>query len=205
VKTQYSFKKAAQILFRNLFHVERGIIFELDLTKKGKPAKAKIPLGFRWGTKNDILSMDRKRFGYGMRGKRYSINRLEKGDKFVVAIVDGLITGYGWVMFGEIELTKVWHKKLPAEKACLYKEFVQEPYRNMGINRARRTVVLDYLKQKGYKTAYIISFTRNAASVRSIKASGFQPIGRFYSLTLLGVEIPYIGKELLGHLRRALE
>ncbi len=193
--------KKGKVLGKLLFSVSREVVFGLDLHIAPENLQLPEEFSLRWATRRDILAMDKKHHGYGRRGKRYSLRRLEKGDRCLIVEVHDRVVGYGWVMFEEMELGQIWHITLPKGKAYLYKEFVTSPFRGRGLNHLRRNFLLAYLWNKGCRTVYISTSGDNRSSIRSIRKSGFHKVGCYLKLRLFGFELPFVAPKLLNLLK----
>jgi 4-hydroxy-tetrahydrodipicolinate reductase len=60
----------------------------------------------------DIEEMDERLYDYSKNAKQYSIDRLEKGDRCILALYNDKIIGYIWVMRDTMEITQFKHISL---------------------------------------------------------------------------------------------
>jgi len=194
-------KKAIVVLSIYVCRINKLIIYELDLEKPIKKIKPKIHLTFRLAEAKDIQAMDKENYDYSQRTKKYAYERLDKGDRCLLALHKDKIVGYVWIMNGNMELSQFNHIPLPWNKSYIYRSFVLEKFRGMRIVNAMGAYISNELRKenKRYKIA-TISVT-NKSSIRAFDRVGYEKIGHILQFRFLGLKYDYISKEDLKYLQ----
>lgn len=196
------FKKTLGFFAYNTFHMTTLIIFELDLEKDDKKMEPKIKLSFRMASKEDIDTLDKKRHNMSQKMKKYSRERLEKGDKCVLALYNKEVIGYSWAMKGSMELSQFNHIPIPEKKVYLYNAFVVNEFRGNRVNSAMRRYLTDNILKNEGKTTIIGTIAKNnIPSLKSAKRMGPKKVGKLIQLRILGLRYEYISKKDLQHLQ----
>lgn len=200
-KVSLFLKKLFKVFAFNLFHIEREIIYELDLTKDIRPVQATIPLKLRWGTEEDILAMD-KDHEYDEKAKRYTIKRLKIGDKLLFLTHGEKIVGYHLMMKGAMELSSSQILKLSPKKIYLYKGFVVKFHRGMKIIDHLIYETAIHLKSHSFEKLIMTVSEKNHPMLRVMKKLAWKPVGRIVLFRALGFEIPYVPRKTLKLLKQ---
>jgi len=203
--THYTFFHFLAKLFKfiafNFFYIEKEVIFELDLTQNCKPVKATIPLEFKWGTEKDILLMDKKKYEYARKGKRYVLERMKKGDELMLVLYGNKIAGYHLVMKGAMELAAAKILDLPLTKAYLYKGFVEKSFRGKRIIDHFIYLTAEGLKKRGFKKLIMAVSRNNFPMLKVIERMAFNPIGSITLVKILGYTMPFVSRKTLFALK----
>jgi GNAT superfamily N-acetyltransferase len=194
-------KKFIRIAFVNMFYLDRKIIFEVDLKNETAPKQSIIPIKFQWGTKEDILAMDKKTYRYNEKGKKYSIERMKKGDKILLAIHNSRVIGYQAFMSGAMELTPARHLKLPPLTIYFYKGFVVREARNKGVMDNMLGFIIKVLKQEHYDKGIGVVLMQNKPMLKVMNNLGFKPLGTILLFRFFGYETPVISGKTLRFLK----
>jgi len=186
----------------NVFGISQSIIFELDLKNPDSKRVTNLEITLKIATKEDIKKMDKKLYNYNKKGKKYSIERLEKGDKCVLAIHKGQVIGYLWTMKDTMELSQFNHIPLSKNRAYTYKSFVLKDFRGKRIHGSMYNYLCDLLKKEGKEFVISVINTNNKASLKtksSIKY--YKKIGKIINLNFFGLKYDYIKKKDLSYLQ----
>jgi len=194
-------KKSLRRVALNLFHLEKEIIYRLDLKDELKPFEAGIEIELKTGTVEDLDAMDEKALEFDEKGKRYVLGRMKKGDDFILVMHEGKIVGYHLVMKGAMEFSMRKIVNLPPTWVYLYKGFVRKNYRGKGIIRYLIYDTAVSLKKKGFKTLIMTVSVKNLPMLRVIEKMKFRPLGTISLIRFLGVEIPFVSKRTIKALK----
>ena len=123
------FIKILRYFFTKTIYFKKRIIFELDLETSIPKISSPLKLSFRLAKNKDIESMDEEHYGYSKKGKKYSKDRLLKGDKCVLILHNNKIIGYSWIMKDLMELSKFKHIRLSKDRVYTYKGWVLKKFR----------------------------------------------------------------------------
>ncbi len=175
------------------------IIYELDLNKALSRNKNKN-LSFRFANFDDIKKFNYNKYAYDKNAREYAIEKLRKGDKCLLAVYNGEVVGYFWLMNGEMELSQYNHIPLQDHKAYLYRAFVIEPFRGQRILWAMHSYYHEFLKaQDKTKVLEIISIW-NKASIKAHTKIGMKPIGMIMQIRFFGFAHDCISKATLRNI-----
>ena len=152
--------------------------------QESKPAQAHI--NFQIHDSSDVLEIIDQINPLNEQARRFARHRLDAGDKAVIAYDSGLPVFYGWLMFGEIEMTYGVFLPMPEGIAFAYNLFTASSHRRRGLMTGFYDFARDYLKSRKYDTLYVGISTRNNASISAHLKNGFEKNGYFYTLKLLG-------------------
>jgi len=193
--------KVIRYIKRNYFSVSKTIIFELNLDRPGLNSFTELDLYFRLATGEDILSMDKENYDYDEKAKQYFINRLEKGDRCILALHRNKIISYLWVMNGLMELTEYRHIILSNNRAFSYKEFVLEEYRGKRVHSTIYAYLANMLKNEG--KCYVVSTVDadNKLSLMTRSRSNFKVIGNIIRIRFFGFSYDYLKKKYILYLQ----
>lgn len=196
------FLKVLRYIKNNIFGISKGIIFELDLEKVYPKVATGLELSFRLASEKDIGSMDKKRYDYDEQSKEYAKNRLAKGDSCILALHNGKIIGYLWVMRDHMELATDKLLLLPKNKAYTYKGFVLNEYRGKRIHAAMYARVVDMLKKEGKRFVFSAVDTKNKPALKTKlkNRADYEIIGTLVHIKFFGLKFDYIKKKDLPHI-----
>ena len=134
--------------------------------------------------------------------KKHSKERLEKGDKCVLAIHNDEIVGYSWAMKDAMELSQFNLIPLPENKVYLYNAFVVEEFRGKRVNGAMRQYFDNILINEG-KTTIVATISKyNKPSIKSAERMDPKKIGKVTQIRFFGLKYDYISKKDLKLLHR---
>ncbi len=185
----------------NLFHMEKEVIYVLDLRMDFSPVEAGIDVGFRKGTVEDINALEEKTFEFDKKGKKYVLDRLDKGDDFILVTHGGRVVGYHLVMKGAMEFSMRKIFKLSSTQAYLYKGYVVKSFRGKGIIGALILDTAFFLKKEGFEELFVTVSVNNFPMLRVIGKMNFRPVGAITLVRILGIEIPFVSKKTIKGLR----
>ena len=196
-------KKITIAILSKLFWIEKIILYELDLEKNLNIALPTIDVDFRLATRKDIENLDNEEYGFEPIDKKYSLKRLEKGDKCVLAIHNKEIIGYISTMYGEMELSRVKHISLPNNKLYSYNGFVKKEFRGNRIHSGMFYHINDLGRKNGKKYGISAVFSRNkpAIKAKTRQKDIFRVIGKIKQITIFGKDFVLINKKYLEDLR----
>lgn len=188
-------------LLTHSFFVNKLIIFEYDLENQVKFNPSPINLSFRFCQKKDIDSMDNDLYGYNEQGKNYSKNQFDKGDRCILAINDGRIVGYVWIMKDHLELSINNNIQISGKRSYIYKGFVLYEFRGKRILSSMDKYVFDLLKDEGKKFVVTTVSIYNTPSLQARERSGFRRVGEVIQIRFLGLQYDYISREGFNYLQ----
>jgi len=198
----FFFLKVLKYINANICGISKKFIFELDLEKSYPKVTTKLELSFRWASEKDIYLMDEEHYDYDEKSKQYTKDRLAKGDRCILALHNGRIIGYLWVMGGHMELVPYKLILLPKNKAYTYKEFVLKEYRGKRIHAAMYAYIVDMLKKEGKR--FVISAVdidnKPALKSKSRDRGKYEIIGTLVHIRFFGLKFDYIKKKDLPHI-----
>ena len=188
-------------LYKILF-IDTMIIVEIDLKKPVKKIVPQIELSFRLASEEDIDFMEEKRHMMSQKRKKHSKDRLQKGDKCVLAMHNGDIVGYLWEMKDAMELSQFNLISLPENKVYLYNSYVVKEFRGKRVNAAMRQYFDDLLIDEG-KTSIVATISKNnEPSLKSVARMDAEKIGKIVQIRFLGLKYDYISKKTLKNLQK---
>ena len=194
-------KKSVEFIATRIFTIRRVIIFELDLEEPVKKVDCQINVFLRLASKSDIESMNKEDFDYDQKGKKYSRERLKRGDRCILALHNDQIIGYVWVMEGQMELSIDNHVPLPKNKAYAYKGFVAEQYRGKRVLNYIDKFLIEKLKKDHKKCLLTTVDINNTQAVKAKVRMGFKKAGTVIQFKILGQEHDYISRKDLLYLQ----
>lgn len=189
----------------NIFSISKVIIFELDLEKKYPKVTIEQELSFRLASEKDINSLDKKHYGYDKKSKEYAKDRLAKGDRCILALHNGKIVGYLWVMRDHMELATNKLLSLPKNKAYTYKGFVINDYRGKRIHAAMYARIVNMLKKEGkrFVLSAVDSKNKSALKTKLKNRADYEKIGTLVHIKFFGLKHEYIKKKDLPNILKS--
>ena len=194
-------KKLPGFLARNIFSMEKEIIFELDLSGSLKAVEATIPLRLSWGTERDVLGMDEENYEYDRKGKKYVLKRMKRGDELMLVSHGGKVVGYHLVMKGAMELATSRIIDLPSTKIYLYKGFVEKSFRGKRIIDYLIYITAEDFKKRGFKKLITVVSVKNFPMLKVIERMEFKPVGMITLVKILGYTVPFVSKKTFSTLK----
>ena len=195
------FINSMEFFRENIFNIEKLKIFELNLENPIKEIFPQIEFTIRLGSKKDIDSMDLINYRYDFAGIQYSKDRLEKGDKFILAEKDGKIIGYTWVMENLMELSIYNHISLPNKRVYYYKNFVLKEFRRKRVLNAIDNYVINMLRKDKKKYLVTTVAVKNKPAIKARERIGFKRIGKIVHFRFFGLKYDFIPKKDLNYLQ----
>lgn len=196
------FFRVIRFIKKNIFGVFRANIFQYDIENPGKKIESDLDLSFRLATKEDIAAMDEEHYDYDEKAREYSIDRLEKGDRCILAVYNNKIVGYLWSMRDTMELTQFKHIPLAKNRASSYKGFVLTDFRGKRIHPAMYNYLISILKKDGKR--YIVSMVDldNKSSIKTKQRGNYKVIGEIVHVRLFGFKYDFIKKQTIEYLQK---
>jgi L-amino acid N-acyltransferase YncA len=188
-------------LLINTFFINKLIIFELDIENPKKIIPSPINLSFRICKKKDIDLMDNEFYDYNEKGKKYSKNQFDKGDRCILAINNDRIIGYVWIMKNHMELSVYNHIPISTKRSYIYKGFVLKEFRGKRVLNAIDKYIIDLLNEDGKKFIVTTVSIYNKHSIRARERLGFKRVGKIIQMRFLGLKYDYIPKKELKYLQ----
>ena len=195
-------RKAIKLMAFNIFRVRRVIIYELALENHEGKILPEIEISFRPARRADIESMSVELFGYNHKATQYSLERLDQGDECILAVHNGLIAGYVWIMKDSMELSQFRHIRVPKDKAYIYNGFVLKEFRGKRILNALDGYVIEKLKREGKKFLIATVAHDNKPPIKAQERIGFKKVGEIIGLKALGYQYSYIPKKSLDYITK---
>lgn len=195
------FLKVLRYIRKNICGITKAIIFELDLEHPVPKIATKLELSFRMATKKDIDSMDDERYGYDQSAKQYSRDRLAKGDSCVLALFNGKIIGYVWIMKDHIDISKFNYISLSKKRVSTYNAFVLKEFRGKRVRNAMNVYLIDIIRKSGKRFVVCVVDKDNKASIKCVERAGFKRIGCVNQFRFFGLKHDYMKKRDLSHLQ----
>ena len=199
-KKDFLFSKIKDALFR-VFFINKLIIFEINIENPKKIPPSKIDLSFKICKKNEIDLILKYEYNYNNRGKKYSKNRLDKGDRCVLAIYKRKIIGYAWIMKNKMELSIYNLIPISKKRVYIYKGFVLKKFRGKRILNAIDNYIIKLLNKEGKKFIVTTVGKNNKHSIKARERLGFKRIGKIIQIRFFGLKYDYISKKDLKYLQ----
>ena len=193
--------KTIRYINSSICGISKTIIYEYDLETPIPKIPIDLDLSFRLASKKDIDSMDEEHYGYDRDGKKYSKNRLKKGDKCILALYNKKIVGYIWFMYDNMELSEYKLVPLSKNKAYSYKGFVMEKHRGKKIHWAMYRFLIDLVKKEGKR--YILSGidSDNKPAIKIKEKDVYKKIGNIIHFRFFGLRYDFIKKGVLKYIQ----
>ena len=186
---------------RNFLGISKAFIFELDLETPRQKICTNLDVSFRLAIKKDIDAMDEEHYDYNKNTKQYSIDRLAKGDRCILALYNNKIIGYLWAMRNTMELLQSKYISLSKNRVYSYKEFVLKEFRGKRVQGAMYSYLIDMLKKDGKQFVVSTVDSDNKISLKIKNRDGFKIIGNLYHIRFFGLKYEYVKKKNLIYLQ----
>lgn len=168
-----------------LFQPQRKIVFSARLEELRDTA-ASIDVEFRYATREDLLGLDGAEYGYSETARQFGMERMAAGDRMVLGIHGGKVVYFGWLMFGQMDLSFRNYYSLSRRTAYAYKLYTHPQYRGKKICPAFYAHLKRTLPGQGYERVMCWVASSNEASIRTHKSAGLKEAGSFWQLRVLG-------------------
>lgn len=195
--------KTIKYVNKNILGVLKAYIFEFDFENPGPPTNSLINLSFKIATEKDIMNLDEELYDYYPNAKKYSQERLKKGDRCILALHNGKIVGYLWTMADStMEVAQSKYIKISENRTYSYKGFVLKEYRGMRIHGEMYAYLIGLLKKDGKR--YVISTvdTDNKPSLKTKRGGGYKMVGSIIHIRFFGLKIDYMNKKYKKYLQK---
>ena len=197
------FLKVLRYIRKNICGITKAIIFELDLEKSFPRITSELELSFRMAIKKDIDAMDEEHYGYDLKRKQFSKERLEKGDGCVLALYNGKIVGYVWTMNDHIDISKFNYIPISKNRISIYNVFVLKEFRGKRVWNAFDVYYFDIFRKAKKRFVLCVVDKDNKASIKSRERAGFKRIENVYQFRFFGLKHDYIKKKALLYLQNS--
>lgn len=199
----FFFLKVLRYINTNICGISKAIIFEFDLEKSVPVISTQIDFSIRRATEKDIDSMDEDHYEYDLKGKQYSKERFAKGDKCYLALHNGRIIGYVWVMKDHMELSQFNYIPLSKKRAYVYKCFVLKEYRGKRVEGAMYTYLTDMLRKDGKRFVVLAIGINNKPALKTKERDEYKIIGNLIHFKFFGLKYDYIKKTTRSYLQES--
>ena len=186
---------------KNICGISKAIIFELDLENPGLKTVTDLDLSFRLATKKDIDAMDKEHYDYDKSAKQYTMDRLAKGDRCILALHNNKIIGYLWTMRDTMELTQFKHISLSKNRDYSYKEFVLKEFRGKRVHGSMYAYLIDMLKKDGKRFVVTAVDTYNKSALKIKRRGRYKTIGNIIYIRFFRLKYDYVKKKNLIYLQ----
>jgi hypothetical protein len=177
-------------------------IYETNLEKSVPNIVSDLNLSFRKATKKDIDSMDAEHYDYDLKEKQFFKEQLAKGSICILAIQNGKIIGYEWVMNNnQMELSEFNIITMSKKRVYGFKGFTIKECRGKRVQNALNIYLLNMLKKAGIKFFVATIDINNKPMIKSIERAGYKRIGYIIKFRFLGLKYDYIKKKDLLYLQ----
>lgn len=193
-------KKSIKYLCRKVISIRTVHIIEFEISKKKEPDK-KLDILFKWALPTDIESMDKINYDYDDSAKKYSIMRLNEGDRCILALCEGKIVGYIWLMKTKMEILDNTLMDISDEKAYIYRVFVHSDYRGNRILERMEAYGMAVLEKEGKKIAIEIVGKDKKESLKSHRRTGWKIVGNILQVSCLICRYKYINHKTKEYLQ----
>lgn len=207
VRLRHRAGKVRAFLDEHAFGVSRSIVFEAaccsrhsllyEASRDGQArAKTGPQIAFRFGDVSDVLAFTPDAHEYGDAEKRFSMERLKRGDSLLIGESGGQTVFYAWLMLGKMDLDMNIEVPLVREAAYSYKVFTVEGARGTGVCSAYYRHIKQWLQQLNYSRLVCRIAPGNAPSIRAHARAGFRSCGRLWTFRTPGHELFYADARL---------
>jgi len=195
------FKKISKFIVYKIIFIQNFIIFELNLENFVNKIETQIELDLKIATEKDIDSIIEEYYNYDEFGRQYLKNQQQKGDKCVIAIKNGKIIGYVWIMKGHMELSPFNHIQISNNKTYIYNGFVLKSYRGKRVLNAIDLYIINMLIKDNKKFIITTVATNNKPPIKARERIGFKRIGKITQFRIFGLRYDHISKKDLIYLQ----
>jgi RimJ/RimL family protein N-acetyltransferase len=105
------------------------------------------------------------------------LSDMQNGHILVAAFLDNQWVGYNWISLKPIEVEEA-ERIIHFDGAYLYRAYVKEEYRQMGVMNKIVYFTLNQVKNKyGKNEAYAITETANIPTIKALEKNGYSKVG----------------------------
>lgn len=185
-------KKVFEVLKSMVFQYKLELIFELKL-EDFVPISSKIELVHRKATWDDIEALlAAGDYSIDYDDTEYIKERLSKGGETYLAVHNGKIAGYNWIMKGEMELSPRKLMKISPDRCYLYNGFVRDEYRGQRVINSVHTFIVKDLMEHNFKGLITTINSKNESSLKTGERTGFRKVGSIHQFKVLGFGFNFI-------------
>jgi hypothetical protein len=182
--------------------LRRKIVFEASLDEiRWIPARIRVQ--FRFGDLADLARLSPDFHQYDATAKRYSLERLEAGDRLILGETGRQVAFYGWIMRGHIDLGVRKLFPVGPDTVASYRLFTVESQRGNKLCSAYYAFLEEELRRQGVRR--IVSWVdgHNRSSLRVHDGVGFRRLGAIWHLRLLGSSFFFVPRITGARLRNS--
>lgn len=187
---------------KNILGVTKTFIYEFDLNNPVPKITSEVDISFRLATKKDIDLMDDENYCYDEKGKKYAEERLKKGDSCVLTLYNGMIIGYIWVGYDQLDISIFNLISLSKNRVSTYNYLTLKEFRGKRVNNSMDDYINNIVRK--VKKRYILDIIdkENKTSAKTRKRAGYKIIGYIIQLRFFSLKYDYIDKKLLSYLQK---
>jgi len=196
------FSKLFRYIRKNIFGVTKAYIYELDLNDPVPKITSELDISFRLATKKDIDLMDEENYCYNESRKKYAEERLKKGDNCALALYNGMIIGYIWVRYDQLDTSIFNLISLSKNRVSTYNYLTLKEFRGKRVNNSMDDYINNIVRKAGKRYILAIVDKDNKASAKTRERAGYKIIGYVNQLRFFGLKYDCIDKKLLSYLQK---
>ena len=196
------FSKTLRYIRKNIVGVTKVFIYEFDLNNITFKINSGLDIFIRLATEKDIDLMDYENYNYDENVKKYAKERLEKGDTCILALYNGKLIGYVWIMYDLLEISKFNLISLSKNRGSFYNIFILKELRGKRIANSLDYYINDMLRKSGKRYIVILVDKDNIASIKNRERAGYKKIGYINQFRFFGLKYDYLDKKLLLYLQK---
>jgi hypothetical protein len=171
--------------------LRRKIIFEASLDEvRWIPARTRVH--FRFGDLADLARLSPDFHQYDAEAKRYSLERLQAGDRLILGETGRQVAFYGWIMSGRIDLGVRKLFPVGPDTVASYRLFTVESQRGNKLCSAYYAFLEQELRKQGVRRIVSWVDAHNRSSLRVHDGVGFRRIGAIWHLRVLGHSLFFV-------------
>ncbi|MEI6259619.1 MAG: hypothetical protein WCR46_06915 [Deltaproteobacteria bacterium] len=160
-----------------------------------------IAVEYRFGDSYDIKQLNIEDHEYDAEAMKFSLDRLENGDRVILGFFQGNPIFYIWLMFQTMDIDYRKYIPISFNRVYAYKGFTVQQYRGKHVLAGSYRYISDCMKQGGYDKVIASIDSRNLLSLKSTIHVGYRPIGHICKIQFIKHRFCYMGK----HLRHWIE
>lgn len=173
----YQSKGFWKTLLRSLVWVsyrkDENLFFEIDLLAFSPPKDLKESGDFAAATATDVEEIPD--YFDGWFNKRQALRRLEQGPRLFLIRKEQRAVSFLWLEFGTVFIPALdLSFTVPDTTAYIAYTYTLPERRKDGVAYLAQNCALEYLKNRGYRTAFLMISPVNETPIRMVKRSGFK-------------------------------